>query len=264
MDIPFYKMHGAQNEFVLIDRRQQGLPEVYTTLVQHLCDPKKGLGADGVIFFEPGKAVDVCMYFFNPDGHEVDFCGNGARCLAWLCAEVGLSKKQLSIQTRAGVMAAEVLDQEVILTLGQVERLVLDVTLSEEMKVDVIQAGVPHAVLWSDQLDQIDLNIVGPYIRSHTHFAPEGINANVATYDKEGVIYMRTYERGVERETLACGSGAVAVAMCALERGYSHFPISVMCAGGDRLIVDRQQDNITLQGGAVLEYSGVWKHGTRL
>ena len=174
MDIPFYKMHGAQNEFVLIDRRQQGLPEVYTTLVQHLCDPKKGLGADGVIFFEPGKAVDVCMYFFNPDGHEVDFCGNGARCLAWLCAEVGLSKKQLSIQTRAGVMAAEVLDQEVILTLGQVERLVLDVTLSEEMKVDVIQAGVPHAVLWSDQLDQIDLNTVGPYISVAQPFFSRG------------------------------------------------------------------------------------------
>ena len=169
------------------------------------------------------------MYFFNPDGYEVDFCGNGARCLAWLCAEIGLSNHKLSIQTRAGVMTAEVIGPEVILTLGHVDQPLLNVTLSEEMRVDVVQAGVPHAVLWCDQLDHIDLNKVGYSIRSHTHFAPQGINANVATYDEKGIIYMRTYERGVERETLACGSGAVAVAMSAVERGYSHFPVSLMC-----------------------------------
>ena len=160
MEIPFYKMHGAQNEFVLIDGRQQDLPKADTALVQQLCDPKKGVGADGVIFFKPGGATDVCMYFFNPDGYEVDFCGNGARCLAWLCAEIGLSKHKLSIQTRAGVMTAEVIGPEVILTLGHVDQPLLNVTLSEEMRVDVVQAGVPHAVLWCDQLDQIDLNTV--------------------------------------------------------------------------------------------------------
>jgi diaminopimelate epimerase len=264
VEILFHKMQGAQNEFIVVDRRQCDLPDELAPLVQHLCDAETGIGADGVIFFAPGQQVDMHMYFFNPDGSEVDFCGNGARCLAWLSVHLGLSKQKIRIQTGAGTIDAELINQEVQLTLGHFNPPLLDVKLSEKMSVDVIQIGVPHAVLWVDQMDHIDLDIMGPQIRSHAHFASEGTNANWATYDEEGVIHMRTYERGVEGETLACGSGAVAVAITAVKRSYSHFPVTVICAGGDRLIVDLVGDEITLRGGAVLEYSGVWKNGIRL
>ena len=191
-------------------------------------------------------------------------CGNGARCLARLAHERGAAPKMMTIETGAGLVLAEVMGEQVRIGLTDPAGLQLDLDAGFEWSVDFVNTGVPHAVAWVKKLQSLDLPRVGKAVREHALFAPEGTNANFATVESDGSLSLRTYERGVEAETLACGTGAAAAAVLAAEHGWLKLPVTVHCAGGYDLVIDSIQKKITLAGNAETVFEGEVDYGNRV
>jgi diaminopimelate epimerase len=170
----------------------------------------------------------------------------------------------MTIETQAGPVHAEVLSDGVCLELTPPTDMELDLDLSPGMKIDFINTGVPHAVAWVDDVHEVDLIKLGKAIRYHEQFAPEGTNADVARLEPDGTLTIRTYERGVEAETLACGTGAAAVALIAAHRGFLALPVAVHCASGCDLVINSTEGRTTLSGNAVRVFDGEIEYGNRL
>ena len=264
--IKFYKLTGAGNDFVIIDNREDILDADLNSLAQSLCVRKYGVGADGMMLIEKSKIADFKMRIFNPDGSEVDMCGNGARCIALLANELNIAQKNMRFETLAGIMEAEVISENSVkLKMSDPHSLRLDFDLDiddQKIKVDFINTGVPHVVLFVDDVDKKkDIVSLGRSIRYHNEFAPDGTNANFVQIEKDK-IKIRTYERGVEDETLACGTGSVASAIIAGVKNKLSSPVKVITKGGSELIVyfdiSNAQDikNVCLQGECSLVYAG--------
>jgi len=214
--IPFIKMVGAGNDFIVIEPRA-GLD--YVKFTQAVCARNTGIGADGVLVLEKSKTSDYRMRIINADGSEAEMCGNGARCMAaHIVANYKPSKKLFSMETLAGQILAEAKGEAARVRLSDPKDYLANINITvagNKMTVHSIDTGVPHVVVFVDGLQEVDVNSLGKLIRNHPRFAPRGTNVNFVERAREGMVAVRTYERGVEGETLACGTGAVASALVA-------------------------------------------------
>lgn len=271
MTLPFLKMHGAANDFVVVDHREPFLPERVRDLFARVCDRRRGVGADGVLLLERDPEHDFAMRYFNADGGPADFCGNGARCLARFALDLGLGKGgEVRFRTAAGVMRARraVAGGGVDLEFGRVA------AGSEPIRVEaagraftgrLYAPGVPHFVVAAERLEAVPLAEWGSALRRHARFGEAGANVDFVSVLAPGSVAMRTYERGVEGETLACGSGAIASALWAAGEGHAS-PVVVRTAGGDDLVVGFRPAaggyDVTLSGPAEIAFRGEWSVST--
>lgn len=238
--IPFSKLNGSGNDFLLVDNRKGVMDGFDLPLfVRKVCDRSRSVGADGMIFLEPSRRADFRWRFFNADGSTAEMCGNGGRCAARYAAERGIAPPRLSFETIAGRIRAEVAGRRVKLQMTKPTGLAVNRTLTLRGKrytYSFLDTGVPHAVLFVADLEEVDLPGIGRGIRFHRAFAPRGTNVNFALVDG-GKVHLRTYERGVEGETMACGTGAVAAAILAAVRGEARPPVTVRTRGGETLTI---------------------------
>lgn len=276
--ITFTKMAATGNDFVVVDARSlsSGLQvlvhkgqdlrlktkgselktENIESVARKLCERKRSIGADGLLIIEDSEEADCRMRVFNPDGTEVDMCGNGVRCVALYVNELSKTVnpvrsssirqntgtplartcKEVRIETNAGIIAAEITGEDLVkikMTDPEGLRLNFDIEVQGvACKANFVNTGVPHVVYFVEDLDKIDIVRIGRATRLHSEFAPDGTNADFINVDK-GILYMRTYERGVEDETLACGTGAVASAIVVGALGKLSPPVNVRTRGGE-------------------------------
>ncbi len=257
-------MHGAGNDFIVVDDRARVFPLNDVSFIEKIASRRTGIGCDGILLLQPSEAADFRMRFINPDGNEVEMCGNGARCIARFAHGLGTAPSGMKIETSAGIVCAEVLGSQVRLELTEPSELQLNLAVGLDRPVDFVNTGVPHAVAWVDDVRSVDLPACGKLVREHERFAPHGTNANFAQVEADGSVTVRAYERGVEAETLACGTGATAAAVLAVERGWASFPVVVHCASAYDLIIDSVQGKITLAGSAVTVFDGEIEYGNRI
>ena len=281
-------MVASGNDFVVIENSYPTHATAWVSrltscqsLAKKICDRKFGVGADGLLFLEKSKIADVKMRIFNPDGSEAQMCGNGARCVA-----LYMGKPYLKIQTKAGIIEAEVkrdnvnpvrntahiranliVSNGVKIKLTDPKEIKLDIPIkinNRLLKVNFINTGVPHTVISVEGLDEINVVNLGRQIRYHQKFKPSGTNVDFVEALSNNSIKIRTYERGVEDETLACGTGAVASALILATR-YSLLAtkINVQTKSQEILKVyfDKISDkfrNVWLEGKAKIAYKGCW------
>ncbi|HHP7233989.1 MAG TPA: diaminopimelate epimerase [Desulfobacterales bacterium] len=266
--ISFSKMNGSGNDFIIIDnRRPQIEVERMPRFSAAVCRRKRSVGADGVIFIETSEAADFRWHFFNADGSRAEMCGNGARCAARFAVLNGIAGPRMRFETDAGLIRAVVEDGRVRVQMTEPTPVALDVELAltgGAVVVSAVNTGVPHAVMETADLDALEVVYIGRQIRRHEKFAPAGTNANFATPPIGNRIALRTYERGVEDETLACGTGAVAAALVAATRHGVRSPVEVDTRGG-RLAVHfarrgQRFTDVFLEGDARMVSSGeIWE-----
>ncbi|HSR88594.1 MAG TPA: diaminopimelate epimerase, partial [Pontiella sp.] len=249
---------------IMVDDRERMFPLDDALFIQQITARSTGIGADGVVLLQPSDTADFRMRFINPDGNEVDMCGNGARCISRLAFALGAAPARMIIETNAGPVHADVLSDGVCLELTPPAAMELDLDLGLGMTIDFVNTGVPHAVAWVDDVHAVDLLKLGRAIRYHERFIPEGTNADFAQVEPEGTLTIRTYERGVEAETLACGTGAAAAAVVAAQRGWIALPVAVHCASGCDLVINSVEGKATLSGNAVKVFDGEIEYGNRL
>jgi diaminopimelate epimerase len=247
MLLAFTKMNGAGNDFLLVDNREQRV-RLTPQQVERLCHRQRGVGADGVLLLVPcgsGKA-DWAWDFYNSDGSRAEMCGNGARCFARFLQKLTGATGNVSFETIAGVIHASFHGERVTVNLTRPNDLRLDVPVALSIgvtKVHSLNTGVPHAVLFVPDADQAMVQQLGHEVRFHPHFAPKGTNVNFVQPLGANCIRVRTYERGVEGETLACGTGVSASAMIAARVHGFISPVKVQVQGGDTLEVSFKQVN---------------------
>lgn len=262
--LKFTKMHGAGNDFVMLDNRRGEL-RLDSPAIQKLCDRHRGVGADGVLVAERGdKEAEFRMRYYNADGGEVDMCGNGARCFARFVRRLGSPGDAVRFMTKAGVISARFVDGAVELAMSEPEDLRLNQSLPlklETLEYHFVNTGVPHVVTFADDIDAVAVELLGAQIRYHEKFEPDGTNANFVQKIEPRTLAVRTYERGVEAETLACGTGVVASALIFNKISGAQPPISVRVRGGDLLQVNFEVDgdgftNVRLIGPAEIAFEG--------
>jgi len=264
--VPFAKMSGTGNDFIVIDHRRSLVPQgEQENFVRKVCRRMFSVGADGVIFIENSEQADFSWKFYNADGSIAEMCGNGARCAARFAFAKGIADKKMSFETLAGIIEAEVMDDDeisLLMTSPFDFRTGLEADLDGTAHaMSFMNSGVPHAVIFMDEGAAIPVKKWGHEIRFHKLFQPEGTNVNFVQYLADG-IRVRTYERGVEDETMACGTGAVAGAIFASASGKLDSPVTVTTSGGEKLTIvfDLQKDgtaeNVHLQGPARIIYIG--------
>jgi diaminopimelate epimerase len=214
--INFTKMVASGNDFIVSELVNRQVGEL-KRLAQKICDRKYGVGADGLLVLEKSKIANVKMRIFNPDGSEAEMCGNGARCIAFYTKhQTPNTKHQIFIETKAGVIESCVNGNKVKIKLTEPKGLKLDIPIKVNKRtlyVNFINTGVPHTIIFVEGLDKIDVSVLGYSIRYHKRFAPSGTNVDFVEVLNNNSVKIRTYERGVEDETLACGTGAVAAAL---------------------------------------------------
>ena len=261
--IPFAKMVAAGNDFVVIDNRSHVLTETLGQFAIMACDRRYGVGADGLILIESSTKADLKMRIINPDGREAEMCGNGARCIALYAQSNHLAGKTMTLETMAGPIEAHIGTKGVILHMGSPKDMVLGMKVKSKdtiLEVHGINTGVPHAVLFVSTIEKAPVVELGRFLRHHPKFSPQGTNVDFVSLIEKDTIRVRTYERGVENETPACGTGIVASALVtAAVRGYKS-PVFVKTQGGDTLTVTFEKanpfDQIRLEGPARLVYTG--------
>lgn len=265
MVLNFTKMNGAGNDFVLVDNRAQSIRLTREQIVR-LCDRHRGIGADGLILLIPcasGKA-DWAWQFYNDDGSTGEMCGNGARCFARFVQKLTGRDRPFTFETEAGVINAAFQGRNVTVTLTPPGKLELNrkVSLSAGTQtIHSVNTGVPHAVLFVPDADRAMLETLGPEIRRHPGFGPRGTNVNFVQVLGPGRVRVRTFERGVEGETLACGTGVTASALVASRVHQFNSPVKVRVQGGDELEVGFRENNgdfldVRLSGPADFAFEG--------
>ena len=263
MILEFTKMNGAGNDFVMIDNRD-GSRTLDRAQIARLCDRHRGIGGDGLIAVE-GTPESLRMLYYNADGGEAEMCGNGARCFARYAARLlGQNEGTLPFLTQAGPLSAELLGTHVRIRMSEPHSLQLAHSLNllgNDREVHSMNTGVPHAVVFVRDLANIPVVEEGRALRRHPRFAPAGTNANFVEILAPGSLAIRTYERGVEDETLACGTGVVAAALIHHHLTNAPSPVQVLVRGGDNLEVGFQIQNghsvnVTLAGPADFVFEG--------
>jgi diaminopimelate epimerase len=241
MKIPFMKISGSGNDFILIDHQEPFLKEDrLRDFIRKVCRRRISVGADGLILIERTQKADFKWRYFNADGGEAEMCGNGGRCAARFAFFKGIAGPSLKFETSVGILSAEVNGIRVKLELPKPFGLKMDEMVpieGKEYPLSSINTGVPHAVLFVEDLERLDVVRIGRAIRYHSHFSPSGTNADFIRSGNGSPLSIRTYERGVEDETLACGTGAVASALVAAFKGLVKSPVSIQTRGGEVLTV---------------------------
>jgi len=263
--INFTKMSGSGNDFIIIDNRVSVVPdETKRDFTRRVCARKTSVGADGVIFLENSEVADFKWDFYNNDGSSAEMCGNGGRCVARFAYENKIAPSHLSFETTAGIITADVNGTSVKVKLTPPQDFLQNIDLDLNgvaYHVDSINTGVPHAIVYCDDLEAVDIQTVGRAIRLHPKFAPAGTNVDWVQKKNGHSLSIRTYERGIEAETLACGTGAVASALLASYRKQVEPPIEVETRGGDILKIHFQASNgkieeVYLEGPAMITFEG--------
>lgn len=267
--IKFFKMSGSGNDFILIDDRDKQLSTVnLNEFARKICERKTSVGADGLIVMENSGMADFRWRFFNADGSEAEMCGNGGRCAARLATILGIAKEKLTFETGAGIINAEVKGDIVKLRLTDPLDIKTGYAISFQGRVpevNSINTGVPHVVCFVDDLESFDVKSCGRIIRYHKSYQPQGTNADFVKVVDRHTIRIRTYERGVEDETLACGTGAVASALISSWRDRTDSPVDVWVKSGEilRIYFEKTKkgfDNVCLEGKTRVVYQGsLWK-----
>ncbi len=262
----FTKMNGAGNDFVVVDNRA-GTLRLTGEGIARLCDRHRGVGADGLLAVEPSESgADFRMRYYNADGGEADMCGNGARCFARFAARLlPGAPESLSFDTPAGLITARFSAELVTVNMSAPHdhRSPAELDLAgEQASVHFLNTGVPHAVVFVEDVEAVDITTLGAALRRHEAFAPKGTNANFAQVLSPGSLSLRTYERGVEGETLACGTGVCATALLHHLASGTPSPVSVRVRGGETLTVGFEKTpegtfrNVTLTGPADFVFEG--------
>jgi len=244
--MPFVKMSGTGNDFVMIDNMNLLLKSDLDRLAVKLCHRQFGIGADGIILLEPAEKADFTMRIFNADGSEAEMCGNGSRCTAVFANSLGVAGQEMRFSTLAGIIEAKVTPNGAAIKLTEPRDMKTGITAGVkgiDYTLDFINTGVPHAVFFTEDVEDISVNLLGSTIRYHQVFKPAGTNVNFVQIINDSTIKVRTYERGVEAETLACGTGATASAlMSAAVKGITGRPVKVKVPGGE-LMIDFKFEN---------------------
>ncbi len=238
--IPFIKMSAAGNDFVMVDNRRKIMPRELTDVVRKWCHRKYGVGGDGLIMLEDSEKADFRMRYYNADGSHASMCGNGGRSVARFACLLGVVQKKMNFETDAGMVHAEIVGDDVRLGLYEPRDARLDFPITvekRELSVSFINTGVPHVVVFVNDVEKADVEAMGRAIRYHRAFAPAGANVNFVQKKDGRALLVRTYERGVEGETLACGTGVTASAIIAGMRGMVKSPVKCVTRGGDTLTV---------------------------
>jgi diaminopimelate epimerase len=268
MKLSFTKMHGAGNDFVMIENLR-GEIALSTERIAALCDRRFGVGGDGLMLLErppeDHSSLDARMVYFNADGSRAEMCGNGARCFAAFALAHGVGRDGgVSFLTDAGPISVSTRDglYTIRMTPPRDLRIGQEIGLKAgSSTIHLVNTGVPHAVRFVDDVKQVQIRPEGAELRYHPAFAPKGANANFAQVQADGLVLVRTYERGVEDETLACGTGVTAVGILAhLVHGVPA-PVSLRVAGGDTLFVNFRRngetlEDVTLTGPAAFVFRG--------
>lgn len=269
--IPFYKMVASGNDFIVIDNRKKTVKDP-VALTRKICALHTGVGADGVLLFENSRKADFKMRIINSDGSEAEACGNGFRCIALYAREKMGYPMEFKFESLSGLIEAKVAKK------GRVKVQLVQpsgIKLREEIHVkghrlhySFLNTGVPHAVIFVEGLEKIDVAGLGSAIRYHDHFKPKGTNVNFVEVASNRLIHVRTYERGVENETLACGTGSTASALASALLGYTRPPVQVKTSGGEILTVDFQREgskitSVTLEGEVRFVYEGKLMNGEK-
>jgi len=267
--ISFAKYSGTGNDFILIDNRNNIFKKRNELLkfVKLACIPKLGIGADGVILIEKSEVADFKMRIFNPDGSEPEMCGNGARCGAHYAFVLNYVKKKMTIETLAGVISAEIKSKYIVkVKLSKPHSFQDNIKIkykNKSLTAYHLNTGVPHTIIYSKNLEKEDVINLGRFIRYHKIFEPAGTNVDFVKVINNNSIEIRTYERGVENETLACGTGASASAIISGILKKVKSPVSVKTKSGEILKVyfkifeDNQIDDVFLEGKVIPIFSGV-------
>jgi len=263
-DTEFFKMTAGGNDFLVFDNRQVILsPDQIGDFVRRVCTRALSVGGDGVILLEGSRQADVRARFFNPDGRPT-FCGNGARCAARIAYLKGMAPARMTIETDLMVHQAEVRGPEVSFEMRDPQRFDAGVEVEaggETFRGTFVDTGVPHFVVFRAVRSEESMETLGGALRSHPRFAPAGVNVNFVQSTAEGGLAIRTFERGVEGETLACGTGCVAAALAAVAARRGRSPISLTTRSGEVIRVQfdgqpPQVSRVRLEGGARLVYVG--------
>lgn len=283
MSLSFTKMSGAGNDFIMIDNRDRAISAA-PDLARRLCRRGTSIGADGLILIEPavpvsraavppplsapgaGKQFDFTMRIFNSDGSEAEMCGNGARCAVIFADRLRLvTNRQTVFNTLAGPVQGWVIDEQTArITLRRPEHVLVNqhlVVNDQNIEFHFTNTGVPHTIIFPPDLETVDVNGLGRAIRFHRHFQPAGTNVNFVRLEDSHTLSVRTYERGVEAETLACGTGATASVIAAIVLGKLKSPAEVITRSGLRLgieceVSDAVITRLTLRGEARIVYTG--------
>jgi len=270
--IPFRKMNGLGNDFVVLDARQKSIG-IAPEDARRISDRAKGPGCDQVIVLEPSKTADLFMRIFNADGSEVEACGNAARCIALLVAEES-GRSDVTVETRAGLLKAQVESSDsVVIDMGQPRFAWEDIPLAEpfadttciELQMgpidapvlhspSVLNVGNPHAIFWVDDVEAYDLGRFGPLLENHPVF-PERANISLAHVTARDALTLRTWERGAGL-TQACGTAACAAAVAAARKGLTDRQVTVTLPGGNLFIDWNANGHILMRGPAELEFEG--------
>jgi diaminopimelate epimerase len=285
--IRFTKAEGAANDFVIVDDREARIPpERRAAFSQVSSDRRRGVGSDGTIFIDGSATHDFAMAFYNPDGSVGSMCGNGGRCAALYAADRGIAASPMRFDVLGrsynavvdGVRVSLSFPPPLHLEFGvHLELTAMPGTTPLALRAHLVHTGAPHLVLLSAELpaldslpfDDLPVERLGRTLRNHMRFQPEGVNVNFLRVAKDGLLHLRTYEKGVEAETFACGTGTVAAALAAHALCGIAPPVRVRTRGGDTLTVDftpRQEsalddpthyaDGLTLEGPAALVFDG--------
>lgn len=265
MLLHFYKMNGAGNDFIVVDNRDLSL-QLDDEIIAALCDRHRGVGADGLLAVEPAEqGADYKFRYYNADGGEAEMCGNGARCFGRFTANLTEETKDVvTFETMAGTLSAHMVEENVRIAMSNPHDLRLNLDLAIEGlagTIHFINTGVPHVVVFVDDLENVDVLKYGTILRYHAAFSPAGTNVNFAKVLSPQHIAIRTYERGVEDETLACGTGMTACALLHHLLNGAASPVKVDVAGGDTLEIGYVANgndftDVTLSGPADFVFEG--------
>jgi len=254
MNLTFYKYQGTGNDFVMIDNRNLGFKQNNIALINHLCDRRFGIGADGLILLNPSDTYDFTMVYYNADGNESTMCGNGGRCLVAFAHDLGVIEKNTTFDAVDGVHHATI--ENGLVNLQMID--VTDISISENSAF--LDTGSPHHVELVENIGSYDVFNQGkraPYFK-------EGANVNFAEAIAPNTFRVRTYERGVEDETLACGTGVTAVAIAMYEQNITESnQIKLLVEGGElEVSFDKKENsyqNVFLKGPAKFVFQGTFK-----
>lgn len=252
MKITFYKYHGAGNDFVMIDDRTQNFP-IAPEIIAHLCHRRFGIGADGLILLQNDEETDFSMRYFNADGNESTMCGNGGRCIVAFARDLAIIQGKCTFNAIDGVHEAEIYEDTVNLKMIDVSE------ISIEPHHYFLNTGSPHHVEYHEDIHALDVVKLGAHIRNAQAYAPQGTNVNFVQKIGDNYLFVRTYERGVEDETLACGTGATAAAITWMLQENTD-TVKVKVLGGELSITAQKNnnsfENIWLKGPAVCAFQG--------
>jgi diaminopimelate epimerase len=267
--ISFHKISAAGNDFIIVDNRKKILPRNISGLAKKWCHRKFAIGADGLIILEGSKDAHFKMRFYNSDGSLASMCGNGGRSIARFAYLQEIAPKKMTFETDAGLVHAEIISKNVRLCLYEPKGARIDFSLKVEKRefdASFINTGVPHTVIFVSDIEKADVESIGRMVRYHREFAPQGTNVNFVQKKDDHTIIVRTYERGVEGETLACGTGVTASAIIAGLRGMVRAPVDCITRGGYTLRVSYTSNpvgdflspvsNVYLEGPADVSFKG--------